>query len=379
MVSVINLTEKLTFFYFRSEDCSSDSILDFLTSLVTATKSLIKNNNIATFESFPGPLPLNPLNYSAIMTEMKSFFKEEIALPARNEETDNPDWKEDNWESQCERCYKYEVNALQNRSRRNAKSANCFSFGRRTTILGVAPNNVPGPGAYYSNRSAYERQSGFSFGTPKQKQEFKVRPKRMSSLHVSSSLYDIGSLRDKISRPRPFDKNGYKRVAEELTRKDIFMPTVAPQHSIRNRRLSNQRGINGNKANNSLSGHIHPGRNAYSRQQTMCKNSINGFKGKQNPFQNEGTTKRPDFSCTEAHSKKWVEHRAVSSMFKHVLSKMQKREYPHVSAGIQKIKTGHYSPIKPISRLRSNIHESKGTSYESSKLEMVIMKRSNVQ
>ena len=126
----------------------------------------------------------------------------------------------------------------------------------------------------------------------------------MSSLHVSSSLYDIGSLRDKISRPRPFDKNGYKRVAEELTRKDIFMPTVAPQHSIRNRRLSNQRGINGNKANNSLSGHIHPGRNAYSRQQTMCKNSINGFKGKQNPFQNEGTTKRPDFSCTEAHSKK---------------------------------------------------------------------------
>ena len=56
MVSVINLTEKLTFFYFRSEDGSSDSIIDFLTSLVTTTKSLIKNNNIATFESFPGPL-----------------------------------------------------------------------------------------------------------------------------------------------------------------------------------------------------------------------------------------------------------------------------------------------------------------------------------
>ena len=190
------------------------------------------------------------------------------------------------------------------------------------------------------------------------------------------------SLRDKVSRRRPFDKNSYKKVAEELTRKDIFMPTVAPQNSVKSRRVPYPRGLHTNNTNSSLSGHVHPGRDAYSQQQIIGRSSVDDVKGRLNPSITEGNEKETEPLCTESDAKIWVEHRAVSSMFKRVLSKMQQREYPHVTSDLKKTNRGHYSnysPIKPISRLRSDIHESIGKSYESSDLEMVIMKRSNVR
>jgi hypothetical protein len=354
--------------------------VEFLTSLVAATKTLIKNNNIATFDSFPGPLPINPVTYSSAASAMKSYLKEGASSRSRIETVDEADWKEENWHSQCERCYKFEVNALQNRIRRNLKTSNCFSFRSRTPIMGLAPNNVPGPGAYYRDTSfsgPFEHHPGFSFGNPKPKREgSRWSSRSMPSLNVSSSLYDLKVLQDKISTCRPYDRSNYKKVAEDLTRREIFIPPVASQRSINKTRcISNFKALHAQKGVSSLSGHIHPGRHGLYRQGRKRRQvSYNGQLGDK-VRRHVNAVDRP----RTVDYIKWGQQRAVSSFFKKVLSESQRHEYPHSSVLLKRGAAPPPSPIKPISRFRSAIRESKGKSYQSAKLEMVIINRASAR
>jgi hypothetical protein len=177
---------------------SRTEALAFLKKLSAAAKLMLINSQNVTLNSFPGPVPIEPIEISPYIRESTMIFWGHFSINNRSlnlfdsdgssifgsKSLDglDEDWQEEFWERQCERCYKFEVNAHQHRAKRllasSIGSAKNFSFGRRTPISGLrhgktTGQTTPGPAAYSVNSEWKQKDGGvvtlkrgFSFGVP---------------------------------------------------------------------------------------------------------------------------------------------------------------------------------------------------------------------